>query len=192
MCVYGTIMLSMLFYGEILEKQLLEVTFFNRYTGEELKADKWILFQFMFHRHLYEMGAWLLMGVMSIALTIFLGYHIWLTSRGLTTNESYKWAQVKRWHRREVKRYQQAIKDSKVVPKEDPSRPVVSDGDVNCTKGPGQETEEFGDAVYNPGPPPVNIYDRGLVENWKEVLFPLSLRKMKARRAAKAKAKGSE
>jgi len=132
------------------------------------------------------------MSVMSIALTLFLGYHIWLTSRGLTTNESYKWAQVKRWHQRELKRYQQAIKEGKVIPKEDPSKPVVSDGDVTCTQGTGLEAQEPEDAIYDPGPPPVNIYNRGVVENWKEVLFPLSLRKLKARRAARAKAKGSE
>ena len=31
--------------------------------------------------------------------------------------------------------------------------------------------------IIDPGPPPVNIYHRGFVENWKEVIFPISLRK---------------
>jgi hypothetical protein len=33
--------------------------------------------------------------------------------------------------------------------------------------------------MTDPGPMPKNIYDVGFVENWKQVLFPISLRKKK-------------
>ena len=58
--------------------------------------------------------------------------------------------------------------------------PSVKDGDVSCAGGGAglDEAEDVGQSEYSdPGPVPQNIYDRGFVENWKEVLFPISLRK---------------
>jgi len=70
---------------------------------------------------------------------------------------------------------------------------VNDDGDVTCTpSGTGNPTtvvlkasksEADGvkksrnqHAIRHPGPKPRNVYDRGFVENWKEVLYPISLR----------------
>lgn len=39
----------------------------------------------------------------------------------------------------------------------------------------GRQREER--EYIDPGPVPKNTYDRGFVENWKEVLFPISIRK---------------
>lgn len=87
--------------------------------------------------------------------------------------------------------------------------PEVKDGDVLCTGG-GAGLEEDGELpeYFDPGPVPKNVYDRGFVENWKEVLFPLSLREdalqrggyskiareefLKKNEAEKAKAKSSK
>jgi hypothetical protein len=127
-----------------------------------------------------------LMSVMAVALGLFLSYHIYLTSVGMTTNESYKWSDVRKWHKSELKRYNDAIKNSKagVASTSDKQRaqPVVGDGDVTCTPGTGRGSDvpdvtESADAVQDPGPFPKNIYNRGFVENWKEVIFPISLRK---------------
>lgn len=187
MCGYGSYALAMLFYGEILQKKLLEATFFNRYTGKELHADKWIIFQYLFSKYTVEAALLLLMFVMSIALGLFLGYHAWMTSNGFTTNESYKWSQVQKWYKRELKRYNNAVKKGLVtvnpsVDCNESSTPNIADGDVTCVSGPNSST--YSDETnkgpvktfQHPGAPPVNIYNRGIIENWREVVFPISLR----------------
>ena len=187
MCAYGTFVLSSLFLGVVIEERLLEVTFFNRATGEEIRADKWIISQYLFAHHTAESAVLILMLVMSVGLAIFLGYHLGLTCKNMTTNESHKWGEVHRWYDKELKRYKDAVKKgSPVYDASKSSQPKVSDGDVTCTpqlssskESIPKETEKKEipeDLPFDPGPRPTNIYNRGLVENWKEVLFPLSLR----------------
>jgi palmitoyltransferase len=185
-CLYGSVVLSFLFYGEVLDKKLLEATFFNPATGQEFKADWFIITQYLFQRHFYISSVVLLMTVMTFVLGGFLTYHVWLTSRGMTTNESVKWGQVRKWHKQESKRYQHAVKNGLVSEQMDASNAssVVTDGDVTCTGAAdpaptanGQRGEkETGTPIYDPGPMPKNIYDNGIVENWREVVYPKSLR----------------
>lgn len=106
--------------------------------------------------------------------------------RGMTTNESAKWGQVRKWHKQESKRYQQAVKNGLVSEQKDVSSAssVVTDGDVTCTGAAaptstanGQQGDEDTEPpIHDPGPMPKNIYDNGIVENWKEVVYPKSLR----------------
>jgi hypothetical protein len=123
------------------------------------------------------------MVVMAVALILFLSYHIYLTSLGMTTNESFKWGDVRRWHKSEMQRYNAAIKkgQSGVSLDTRKAQPIVGDGDVTCTPGASSgsvpDATEQTDTVQDPGPFPKNIYDHGFVENWKEVIFPRSLRK---------------
>ncbi|KAL7575842.1 hypothetical protein ACA910_003162 [Epithemia clementina (nom. ined.)] len=203
MCLYGTVVLTSLFYGHILEKNLHKAVLFNRATGEELPPGNFlILSQYLFSKFFLEAGVLMLMAVMAVCLGLFLCYHAWITSRGLTTNECFKWDEIKKWYQTEKKRYQDALKQGKATTetKKKAEPPTVSDGDVTCT--PGQKTsaqtttlsgevadDDDLDAIVDPGPPPVNIYNRGLYENWKEVIFPISLRKKrKLKAAAKNKA----
>jgi hypothetical protein len=158
MCLYGTYCLSMLFYGEMVAKQLYRATFFDRYSGREVPSSYWILFQYLMQAHFAECSIWLIAAVMSVALSLFTLYHVWLTSRGLTTNESYKWDAIQRWHKARVQKYRRQLQQKH-------------------GHGGGDDDE----MVDNPGPAPVNIYNRGIVENWREVLFPQSLRRRRRR-----------
>ena len=202
MCCYGSYVLIQLFKGEIQDKKLFEVTFFDRSSGQEYKADKWIVAQYLFHRHMYEAGVLAIMAVMAIALFFFLAYHFYITSKGMTTNEDFKFKQVKRWHKEQVKKYneyksQQAAnnEDESVVENKSEAddttkpKPPVPDGDVTCTGGkvePQNNEDDSEQVVEDPGPMPINIYNRGFIENWKEVLFPVSLQR-KAEAAKKVK-----
>lgn len=117
---------------------------------------------------------------------------IHITSQNKTTNEDEKWDNVQKWHKREKKRWEDAVKtglvktgETKEATAKNKSRQaVIGDGDVGCTGGSSSttvdsQTEESSteDEYYDPGPMPKNIHDKGFVENWKEVLFPISLRK---------------
>lgn len=183
MCFYGAVVVWQLILGEVFEMGLHEAVFFDRVTGKEHHGSLWIICQYMFARHLVESAVLVLMAVMAIALSFFLGYHIWLTSTGLTTNESFKWGEVQKWYKNELKRYEDAVKNGEVV-EEGNNKPDVSDGDVTCTPGTQstvqKKAEEFDvNAIRHPGPKPINIYNRGLWKNWEEVLFPMPLRKQK-------------
>lgn len=198
MCTYGTIILVRCFYDEIVESDLLNATFYIAGTGEEVQASKIVVFQYLMARHFALAGALLLMSVMGLVLAAFLSFHLYITAKGMTTNEWYKWRQVKRWHCSAKKEYDAAVKEGRAVETAETKIQVVdgTDGDVGCT-GPtadsdtvGQRKEKEDDtakkdtnsgvdndaAVTNPGPFPTNIYDRGIRENFLEVIFPRSLR----------------
>jgi palmitoyltransferase len=234
-CGYGTCILWRLFRGEVHRLGLHDaVSYVDRTTGLEYRPTRWIVVQFLFHNYMWESSLLLLTGVMTVALGAFLGYHCYLTSVNMTTNEAYKWGQVKSWHKQEIKRYRQALKRGTAVASREeaehlssasPSQadphhacddnddsyadarehPVVDDDhDVTCAGGasgsgnnasngkavstpamadrsrprrsPGRGRRREATPVRHPGPYPRNLYDRGIVENWKEVLFPLSLR----------------
>jgi hypothetical protein len=95
---------------------------------------------------------------------------------------------VNRWYKAEKKKYDDAVKkglikpdDLKVLSPETQELLVDDDGDVTCTGGSSSARSEAQQEQKNdyvdPGPVPKNVHDRGFIENWKEVLFPISLRK---------------
>lgn len=165
MCFYGSYVCYLLFSEEIKTKRLMELTFFDRMTGETIQASKYIIFQYIFARRFNEVGVTLVMFVMGIALTCFFGYHVYITSVGQTTNENSKWGDVRTWYKKQQQQYKTAVREGKV-----PTNPVEDSKDVYLEEENSQE-------IVDPGPMPKNIYNRGFVANWSEVLFPLSLRK---------------
>ena len=183
MCCYGTVVCVWLFLGEIVDKKLFEVTFVNSATGEEFNADWFVISQYLFYRRKCMAGIMIMMGCMTVVLGAFLGYHAWITTRGMTTNEAVKWGQVKKWHKKELKRYNQALKAGLIPANKGAASELslfVADGDVGCTGGTATNSEEEAgksSPVMDPGPMPRNIYNNGFAENWKEVIFPRSLRK---------------
>eukprot|EP00541_Cyclophora_tenuis_P009959 CAMPEP_0116542932 /NCGR_PEP_ID=MMETSP0397-20121206/1282_1 /TAXON_ID=216820 /ORGANISM="Cyclophora tenuis, Strain ECT3854" /LENGTH=204 /DNA_ID=CAMNT_0004066979 /DNA_START=354 /DNA_END=966 /DNA_ORIENTATION=- len=145
------------------------------------------------------------MTVMSITLGMFFVWHVWIASRGMTTNECAKWDQVQKWHKKQKTRYEEAIQEGLVTtatvvtttttttttttPSSSSMLPTIPDnGDVTCTGAaslPKQQQQQQQDenkqqqklpALVDPGKMPKNIYDLGFVENWKEVLYPRSRR----------------
>jgi hypothetical protein len=74
-CVYGANMIALLFRGEIREKNLFEVVFFNRFTGEELESNYYIVFQFLFNKYTLEMAVFLVRSCLSAVLFIYVYFH---------------------------------------------------------------------------------------------------------------------
>jgi palmitoyltransferase ZDHHC4 len=198
-CLYGSVVLTFLFQERLSKQKLLEITWVNRYTGEEIAPghSHYLVFSYLFDYYTAEMGVLLLMVVMGLALGCFLVYHMYITSVNITTNEAMKWDDIKKYYKDSVRRYNAAVKrnDPRVVVQESfavkPKRSAIADDDreVRCTPPIAGASEAHSrqhmeedseldemEKIYHPGVYPVNMYDRGFIENWKEVLFPLSLR----------------
>ena len=160
MCCYGTWAMTSIMYGIVMEKDLLNATFFNAITGAEVEADYIIVFHYLFARHFQICGVILLMSVMAIVLGIFWGFHIYITSCNMTTNEFFKRKSVKRWHKKETARYEQALKEGKIGTKKNNANKSgelskqVPDGDVGCT-GPTNSdpspTVPVDEDIFDPG-----------------------------------------
>ena len=186
MCIYGFVICGYLFLDEVKEKRLWEVTFYNAATNTKFSADLWIVMQFLVQRNQMLSSVFFLMGVMVITLGMFLGYHCWITSRGMTTNETFKWSELKQWHQRETKIFNEAVKAGLVIHNTiSITKPELGDGDVTCTGAASKKENEVKEEVVeeqerppvsNPGPMPTNIYNNGFIENWKDIIFPRSLR----------------
>jgi hypothetical protein len=94
-----------------------------------------------------------------------------------------------------MKRYQKALREGLVVDENAASSsvPAVSDGDVTCTGAvdawsDGKKNQEYTmlPKIVDPGPMPHNIYDYGIIENWRDILFPRSLRREAIERSRRA------
>lgn len=218
MCAYGAYLTTLLFHEMVVDKDLLNATFYNAATGEMVKATYVVVFHYLFAQHSMLFGAYLLMLVMGLCLHLFLCFHVYLTCRNLTTNEFMKWRAVRKWHKQATKRYQQAVKKGRAGVTQSPSDTdatntydkqnntaatvvaALENKDVSCTGGGGttstrtttairdkehctdaeernNDDEIIMDDTIDPGPMPSNMYDLGIVENIKEMLFPRSLRK---------------
>eukprot|EP00956_Cyclotella_meneghiniana_P014906 scaffold22587_cov70-Cyclotella_meneghiniana.AAC.3 len=157
----------------------------NQATGDEVKADYFIVLQYLSMRHFEIVGVLLLMSVMSVFLGIFLVFHLYITACNMTTNEFFKWRAVEKFHKKEKKRYQEALKDGKVKPvtKNGSAKTALadhsSDTDVGCTGPLSNATLKDGEnskEIFDPGLMPRNIYNKGVVANFMEILRPLSMR----------------
>ena len=189
MLVYGAIILGYLFQSEINKLKIWDVMFINRANGEEFHASPYVIFQYLFQRFPLHSALLLMFLVLGFVMILFLGYHLWITSRGMTTNEASKWSQVRQWYKAELKRYNKAVKEGHMVVKKEQSTPTVIDGDVTCLGAKTEQTTEERkemQQICHPGPMPKNIYNYGFAENWRDVLFPRSLRKESIARLHKA------
>lgn len=172
MCYYGTWAMGTVLYGEVVDKNLLNATFFNAVTGTEVNADYIIVFHYMMMRYFEICGVLLLMTVMSVMLSIFLGFHLYITARNMTTNEYFKWKAVRRWHKKMKQKYEETEKEGRfgrTNTEESSSRDgssfseQVSDVDVGCT-GPASavkpsKQKAVDNDCFDPGPMPKNIYE---------------------------------
>ncbi len=206
MVSYGTYVSYYLFRGEIIDKNLMNAIFFNTETGKEVKADYFVISHYLFMKHFQLAAASTLMAGMVIALGLFFCFHMYIAANGMTTNEYYKWRQVKKWYEKEKSRYAAAVADGLInktptIPSERMGVGEIPDVDVGCvgpTRGSSKPSaKELGDSTrptnsrmdentmdeefMDPGPFPKNIYNLGPVENFKEIIWPKSLRATKSK-----------
>jgi hypothetical protein len=156
-------------YGEVIDKNLLNATFFNPASRTEVKGDYIIVMHYLSMRYFEVVGVLLLMSVMGTCLGIFLGFHLYITSLNMTTNEFFKWRAVRKFHKKETRKYQQAFKDGTLTTSTTKTNGNVklqvesaADVDVGCTGPNGEAVQEKVDddnEIFYPGLVPTNIYE---------------------------------
>ena len=176
MCVYGALMLYILLRGEVMDASDLFLTALVYVLWERI----WIA------------AAFLLMCVVTAVLGAFFVFHLWLTAMGMTTNEYYKWREIKAWHKEATETYQKALKCGAISANGGTALASSSGMTYHriISKRVPSEKDEEKDSNYisndnivlNPGPMTKNIYNRGIAPNFGEVFLPLSMRRKDGRK----------
>jgi palmitoyltransferase len=183
---YGAVGMAGLLASEAVDRDLFNAEFYNSATGVRSKASFAVVLQFLMFQHWGVFAVALLCGVMAIVLLGFTVYHLWLASRNVTTNESYKWADLKKaWLKYEARRQQQLARRAMRAAAARAAAAAcdeVREGDfsaeaVGHEDGEDDESssDEEGTLPYETFP--LNPYDRGVWANLWEVASPLSLRR---------------
>ena len=85
-CTYGLWVGYEIMMSIVDKERLLEVQFQNS-SGEIITATPWIVFSFLQQEHQWFIGVLILCAVIAVMLWLFVGWHFYLVSKGLTTNE---------------------------------------------------------------------------------------------------------
>ena len=88
-CIYGTVIGYYISLHLIDELDLWNKSFYNQ-QGQKFQADFWIILQYLNNRYEFFAITVFLCFIVTIMLLAFLGYHTYLISRNLTTNEQMK------------------------------------------------------------------------------------------------------
>lgn len=177
MCWYGSIIHYYIFKNEIEELQLWRAKFINAKTKMEVDANIWVVLQFLFARHGPMAAHLLLMSVMALILSSFLLFHLHLIVRGMTTNEFYKWRNLRR------KKLPHSSNESDFVKESEDSINTVKQK-TNRRNRNGDSSDIPDNSKKEDGSDPReeisfhNIYNLGIIENFMEVISPRSLRPM--------------
>lgn len=90
MLIYGFVICFFVLRRFINQNQLFEREFTDMSSGERLPATFFMVFLYVSRVHEWPVFLAFLCGVMGIAVTVFIGYHLKLVRNGTTTNESAK------------------------------------------------------------------------------------------------------
>jgi len=152
LCFYGVyICLSTTYYNIIIPNRLLLIIHekaFEPYGNPYL-----VLFQFIVYfegAHLLLMA--LFLTLIGIVVLVFAGYHCSLIARNTTTNETFKWSNLRRHLR------------------------IMKQNEIQQQRSTSTTESSQQDSTHNTSPCPdikhlENIYNRGIIANFKEVLF---------------------
>jgi hypothetical protein len=156
-------------YGEVVDKKFLGAKVLNAANDSEFKIDYVVILRYLCKEYAQIVCVLMLMTVVSVILGIFLGFHLYITACNMTTNEFFKWRQVKQWHEKETQKFRKALTYGKVenVSNDNDEKSGVhhistSEIDVGCT-GPVEEVAvvEKDDikGISDPVPMPKYIYE---------------------------------
>eukprot|EP00750_Incisomonas_marina_P021731 INCI4653.2.p1 GENE.INCI4653.2~~INCI4653.2.p1 ORF type:complete len:235 (-),score=38.92 INCI4653.2:129-833(-) len=162
--IYAAVQVGTIFYHIIQSNDLMSAVFINKATGEEVHADTYVLYSFLSSQYRLLFVAWATCVVMGILVTFFFFYHVKLSIRNITTNESYKIATFKRSLKKaqeindELSRRDAMKAAGKELPADLPELPLVP---------------RVYQMMVDADQPYTHFYDHGSIwANLREILFP--------------------
>eukprot|EP01027_Heterolobosea_sp_BB2_P024142 GEZU01036337.1.p1 GENE.GEZU01036337.1~~GEZU01036337.1.p1 ORF type:complete len:478 (+),score=123.00 GEZU01036337.1:25-1434(+) len=202
MCFYGTYICAMVLLNIITKNRLMESIFVTA-SGQRVQANLAIVLQYLLHYHVVIIALGFFMLAVGITLFGFWGYHAVLTMLNITTNESFKWKDIK-WQVNELKAQKKeaekakkkknklVLHDEKQEGEEEDDDLVLVDGDGKPV-GPDQQKQYENTVAIAEGRAPMdNPYNKGLFANIWEVLYPPSSRPEFQRLISKEKPRTSK
>jgi len=140
---YATIGLFLVIISELYEKDLFNASFIDRVTGQHIKTTNTVLINYVLHNNLHLVVIDILALGMGTAIFFFLLYHLYLIYIGETTNETFKWASIRKLYTRLLKYHNQYLIDgyTTFLPKQDKSV-SATDGAVEQSQVTREHQEE--------------------------------------------------
>lgn len=112
------------------------------------------IFQYLVYSAVAVVGLWMFTIFIGAVVYGFLGYHLYLIARGTTTNETFKWSDF----------------DSE----QKQLRKLQSKRSKNSSVSADDFEDELADMPLVKPKAIKNIYHRGIIQNFKEVFFPMN------------------
>ncbi|THU47468.1 hypothetical protein C4D60_Mb09t15850 [Musa balbisiana] len=168
-CLYGAVILGLILAGQLKEHNIIYIL--TVYYGVDHSFSRLSphVVQWLLGSHNTQILLIMFLAIISLLLAGFFGYHAHLCLTNTTTNETFKWQDYISWKRKlnEAKASAAALKASIQTITAEAKAPE-SKWRAFFRKSPLQ-TEEV--IVKN------NLYDRGIISNVCEIIFPPSSRK---------------
>lgn len=166
---FGSWIVFSVMASETYERDLFNATFVTQ-TGEQLQATTLLVVSHVIRQEVALFSLLVFALAFFLAIAGFLSYHLYLVAMGTTTNESFKWRDLRTAYARAVDRQARGEEPAGEAPGESTEPPEPS------TAAPRDDDSDYGELVVPLGALPRNAYDKGFVANMREVLFPPSLR----------------
>eukprot|EP00250_Pteridium_aquilinum_P011690 c20240_g2_i3 orf=500-1261(+) len=166
LCLYGTFLIAAIIAGEVKKRNLVRLL--TRYYGVEPSFQKLFphIIQWVLAFYSEQLLLLLFLGVISLLLMGFFGYHLYLVFTNTTTNETFKWESYKRCQHLS---HAQAAKEESFG------------GSPSSNQGVSKKRFKLVCSLpflsKKHGTPRLkrnNIYNKGILQNVAEVLFPRS------------------
>ena len=157
LCAYAVYIHGCIIYHLAVDVHRLPEAYYYDATGQTVPVSYWQGFQYLFLHHNIVMAIGIFTSVIGLALFGFWAYHIYLIAKGMTTNETFKWQDLKD----ELRAQSVAMQRAKY-----PNTPE--------RKLPREEVDV-----------PENIYCKGFFVNLMEVFAPPSSRPVEGFREAR-------
>lgn len=177
--IYGATAILCILKTEVDKQGLMHATFVHKVTGARVQAGWGVIFQYLMFHFGSLMGLLIMCTMMGVVLLGFWGYHMDLIRKNTTTNESFKWGSVSYEYNRIVKSWSRFMGEKKKAIAE--AKKQGGDGSNMSLQGLGlhMSKDDKTDLTRVPTAKPVmpnNRYNHGFWANFKEVMFPRSLR----------------
>lgn len=151
----------MTLYAVVLDNRLMEATFVGP-NNVRYAASYALIFQWMISKYILTFAQAFFLGAVGIMMFSFWCYHLYLAATNTTTNESFKWGDVKDIYR--------SLKT--VMEKSNPRLEKLIDEQWS-----DQEKRRLATtyAMIQKKRPLQYMYNEGVISNLKQVIFPRSL-----------------